>query len=134
MTDPTTAMRRLAIALDAAASAAFELAGEAHTSAVEGAEGLSPLALQPLPPVRSAEPAPQAPTPPVAAPRAADAVDHVPGQTCPAHGAVYRPGNYGLFCPAKGTDPAWTNGRGYCTITPDKEANFLRIQAAANGR
>jgi len=50
---------------------------------------------------------------------------------CPAHNIEYRAGKYGPYCPSLGTDPKWTNARGYCQITPEKAAAYLRQKAAA---
>lgn len=49
---------------------------------------------------------------------------------CPSHKAEYRAGKYGFYCPALSDDPAWANKKGYCTITPDNAAQWLRINAA----
>ena len=48
---------------------------------------------------------------------------------CPAHRKPYKEGRYGLFCPEKGIDPAWTNSRGYCTVTPKNVDVYLRAHA-----
>lgn len=50
---------------------------------------------------------------------------------CPIHRKPYRPGDYGPYCAEKGTDPAWTNPKGYCRLTPKNAAQYLRIKAAA---
>lgn len=50
---------------------------------------------------------------------------------CPAHHTAYRDGKYGPYCPQSGTDPKWTNDRGYCQITPAKAAAYLRQKAKA---
>jgi hypothetical protein len=52
-------------------------------------------------------------------------------EVCPAHHREYKEGTYGPYCSAKGDDPAWTNKRGYCTITPKNAAQYLRVKAAA---
>lgn len=49
---------------------------------------------------------------------------------CPSHKARYMAGKYGPYCPAKSDDPAWANKKGYCTITPENAAEWLRITAA----
>jgi len=49
---------------------------------------------------------------------------------CPSHRIPYLSGKYGFYCPAKSEDPAWANKKGYCTITPDNAADWLRITAA----
>jgi hypothetical protein len=49
---------------------------------------------------------------------------------CPSHKARYQSGKYGFYCPARSDDPAWANKKGYCTITPDNAAEWLRITAA----
>ena len=49
---------------------------------------------------------------------------------CPSHRIAFLHGKYGAYCPAKSEDPAWGNKKGYCTITPDNAADWLRITAA----
>ena len=49
---------------------------------------------------------------------------------CPAHQKPFIEGTYGAYCPGKGIDPAWTNKRGYCTVTPKNVAAYLRVHAA----
>lgn len=49
---------------------------------------------------------------------------------CPAHGTPYRSGTRGLFCTAKGIEPAWTDRKGYCSITPDNAAQYVAIHTA----
>jgi hypothetical protein len=49
---------------------------------------------------------------------------------CPSHRISYLMGKYGEYCPARSDDPAWANKKGYCTITPDNAAEWLRITAA----
>jgi hypothetical protein len=49
---------------------------------------------------------------------------------CPSHRIAYLSGRYGFYCPARSEDPAWANKKGYCTITPDNAADWLRITAA----
>jgi hypothetical protein len=74
---------------------------------------------------------------PAAAPVAAEGPSAAPpyGEgsdvVCPAHKQAYIEGKFGLMCPAKGTDPAWTNSRGYCSINPKSVAAYLRTRAAA---
>ena len=48
---------------------------------------------------------------------------------CPAHHKPYVEGQYGPYCPGKGIDPAWTNKRGYCTLTPKNAAVYLQAHA-----
>ena len=49
---------------------------------------------------------------------------------CPAHHKPFKDGNYGPFCSELGAEPAWTNKRGYCTLTPKNAAVYLRAHAA----
>jgi hypothetical protein len=49
---------------------------------------------------------------------------------CPSHRINFMAGKFGPFCPAKSDDLAWANKKGYCTITPDSAAEWLRITAA----
>lgn len=65
--------------------------------------------------------------PPAPSPRPAGTAD--PSLGCPEHGGEWLAGRYGLYCPAKGTDPAWTNRKGYCTITPESAAQYAQIHA-----
>ena len=63
--------------------------------------------------------------------RAAAPVQSVVDQgECPAHHREWKMGNYGPYCTAKSDDPAWSNSRGYCKLTPDNAPQYLRIQAA----
>ena len=50
---------------------------------------------------------------------------------CPKHKLPYSDGKYGPFCKSLSDDPAWTNRKGYCTLTPKNAAQYLRIKAAA---
>lgn len=63
--------------------------------------------------------------------RQVDAEPHGSAAVCPAHNIEYRDGKYGKYCPSLGTDPKWTNPRGYCQITPKNAAAYLRQKAAA---
>lgn len=49
---------------------------------------------------------------------------------CPAHRQPFKEGKFGPYCPGKGIDPAWTNSRGYCTVTPKNADVYLRAHAA----
>ena len=49
---------------------------------------------------------------------------------CPAHHKPFKEGKFGPFCPEAGSEPAWTNSRGYCTVTPKNAAVYLRAHAA----
>ena len=49
---------------------------------------------------------------------------------CPKHHKPYLDGTYGLYCSSVSDDPAWSNRKGYCRITPKNAAAWLRIQAA----
>lgn len=51
--------------------------------------------------------------------------------TCPKHHVLYRDGKYGKYCPSTSDDPAWSNPKGFCKITPKNAAEYLRIKAAA---
>lgn len=49
---------------------------------------------------------------------------------CPAHGIAFLHGkNRTMFCPARSDDPAWSNPKGYCRITPKSAAAWLRQHA-----
>jgi hypothetical protein len=48
---------------------------------------------------------------------------------CPAHHKPYREGKFGLYCTQPGIDPAWTDRKGYCSITPKNAAKWLSIHA-----
>jgi len=50
---------------------------------------------------------------------------------CPKHRRPYKEGKFGPFCTSTSDDPAWTNARGYCRITPKNAAQYLRLRAAA---
>ena len=55
---------------------------------------------------------------------------HGSAAVCPAHGIPYLHGKRNsMFCPAKSDDPAWSNERGYCTVTPKSAAAWLRQHA-----
>ena len=45
---------------------------------------------------------------------------------CPKHRTPYKDGKYGLFCTQISDDPAWSNDKGYCRITPKNAAAYLR--------
>lgn len=51
--------------------------------------------------------------------------------SCPKHHVLYRDGRYGKYCPNPSDDPAWSNPKGFCKITPKNAAEYLRIKAAA---
>jgi len=53
---------------------------------------------------------------------------------CPKHKSSYLPSKFQegtFYCPADSDDPAWSNAKGKCRITPDNAAEYLRIRAAA---
>lgn len=50
---------------------------------------------------------------------------------CPKHRKPYKDGKYGPYCTSTSDDPAWSNKRGYCSITPKSAATYLRVKAAA---
>ena len=49
---------------------------------------------------------------------------------CPKHRTPYKDGKYGLFCTQMSDDPAWSNDKGYCRITPKNAAAYLRERAS----
>ena len=51
--------------------------------------------------------------------------------SCPKHHVLYRDGKYGKYCPSTSDEPAWSNAKGFCKITPKNAAEYLRIKAAA---
>lgn len=51
--------------------------------------------------------------------------------SCPKHHVLYRDGRYGKYCPSVSDDPAWSNPKGFCKISPKNAAEYLRIKAAA---
>jgi hypothetical protein len=73
---------------------------------------------------------------PVAVPQPSlsdESVDFLPEgslEVCPKHKTPYKDGRYGPFCTNVSDDPAWSNSKGYCTITPKNAAQYLRIKAA----
>lgn len=50
---------------------------------------------------------------------------------CPKHRKPYKDGKFGPYCTQPSDDPAWSNSKGYCTITPKNAAQYLRVKAAA---
>ena len=50
---------------------------------------------------------------------------------CPKHRKPYKDGKFGPYCTSTSDDPAWSNKRGYCSITPKNAATYLRVKAAA---
>lgn len=50
---------------------------------------------------------------------------------CPKHRKPYKEGKFGPYCTSTSDDPAWSNKRGYCSITPRNAAQYLRVKAAA---
>lgn len=50
---------------------------------------------------------------------------------CPKHGRPWKAGNYGPYCTSKSDDPAWSNPRGYCKITPSNAPDWLRVNGLA---
>lgn len=76
------------------------------------AQGLQPLPPVNAPPMPATQPAPHTMADPL---------------RCPAHGVPYRSGTRGLFCSQKGSEPAWTDRKGYCSITPDNAAQYVAI-------
>lgn len=49
---------------------------------------------------------------------------------CPKHRKPYVEGNFGPYCTSPSDDPAFSNAKGYCRITPKNAAAWLRMQAA----
>lgn len=50
---------------------------------------------------------------------------------CPKHRKPFVEGKYGLYCTSPSDDPAWSNRKGYCNLTPKNVAQYLRVKAAA---
>jgi hypothetical protein len=50
---------------------------------------------------------------------------------CPSHKVLFKAGRYGKYCPSLSSDPAWSNKKGYCTITDKNVDIWLRSQASA---
>lgn len=50
---------------------------------------------------------------------------------CPKHRKPYTEGKFGPYCQSTSDDPAWSNSKGFCRITPKNVDVWLRAQAAA---
>lgn len=109
MTDTAAIHKRLADAYRELAEIHDELAGR---TVVE-----RPAQLQALPAQR----------PQVHVPAAPSGVVHDVdiSTTCPKHNVTYRRGNYGLFCPVKTDDPAFSDRKGYCNLPGDNAERAL---------
>ena len=49
---------------------------------------------------------------------------------CPKHRKPYTEGKFGPYCQSTSDDPAWSNSKGFCRITPKNVDVWLRAQAA----
>lgn len=49
---------------------------------------------------------------------------------CPKHRRPYSEGRFGPYCQSPSDDPAWSNSKGFCKITPKNVDVWLRAQAA----
>lgn len=107
MTDTAAIHKRFADAYRELAEIHDELAGRTAT-----AGGLAPLPAQ---------------RPQVHAPSVPSGVVHDVdiATTCPKHNVEYRRGNYGLFCPVKTDDPAFSDRKGYCNLPGENAARAL---------
>ena len=65
--------------------------------------------------------------------RAGTVVPEGSASVCPKHHKPYKESTkgFGPYCTSTSDDPAWSNKRGYCSITPKNAAVWLRAQAAA---
>lgn len=68
---------------------------------------------------------------PLAATAPAVAPPAVPIAVCPAHGYAFKTNRRGTYCSGKGIDPAWTDQKGYCSITSANAAQYVAIHGGA---
>lgn len=87
-------------------------------------------------PVSTAQPAAAASPPPAAPARRPQEADFLEGseRVCPIHKVEMKPKPFDpsiYGCTRQGTDPAWTNAKGYCTITSKNVGTYLQHRTAA---
>lgn len=119
---------------------AYRNIGVAYLQAAEVLEGSTVVGddepradapLQPLPPMADGQTFSTAYAPNLPSQQQQPApVNMADPQRCPAHGYPYKQGARGnLFCSGKGSEPAWTDRKGYCSITPQNAAQYVAIHS-----
>jgi hypothetical protein len=124
-------LTNLADSLYAISEALTEQPARAGTSAgvaagVVSPPGGTPAGLPPVPPIEEVLYADELEEKPAAQ------VEYGSERVCPIHHKPMKPKPFDPSvwgCTQKGTDPAWTNPKGYCTITSKNVAQYLRIHA-----